>query len=562
MRPLGSIPLGGLALAACVTATPKNPATAPESDPAVAVAVAEPVADAATTETTDAKAPAETPAPVLVLHTSADLDPWRESLDFGRVLFGLPEGSSTKQLRRSAAYRSLIENLGPGAFPKWWLGHPRTHFALVAIVNRLDRRDMRPDTCGETRLLYRLEHRGETDQRRLPASFNVVFAQPDDGHDCADIAKSWFVGGDAHEELDQPGRPLHADRLTGAQLLAVEVNLREDDPDDGETINRLSVQDYNVDKDRFKQVGFEFEPGRLLWKGRGWRRLVNELTSPNMLEALRVGTPQMAGGYYGAWDVTLHAPDRQDPLLLEAMKNAKHTPVDFGPFETAEATAHRIATLGCSGCHQQRSVGGFHLPGDGGPSSLQGGLSAHLVSELPWRRAYVEAVAAGETPDNVRKHPHAGPPGFGESCSTPTSPVDDLSCQPGHRCEPVAHANFGTCLPEDYDGPAPCDSDDDPACEKPSDWFPGGFVAQPCEDGRACAPVPTEADARACGGQADFWACLAEQAQPHLVDACDGQSDCRDGYACTRVPDSAQGACVPAHGVPELRSHGHARVVR
>ncbi len=544
--------------AACVTPGPQAPARVSES-PAPLPTSPSPTPTSATPA---ALAPAHEsrPAPVLVLHTAADLDPWREALAFGDMVFGVPDGS-TKQLRKSAAYRGFVADLQPRAFPKWWLGHPHTHFVLVGIVNRLDRRDMRPGTCGETRLLYRLEHRGEEDRRRLPASLNVIFEQPDDGKGCADVAESWFVDEGAHARLADPGRPLSPERLSTTHLLAVEVNLREDDPDRSGTVNRLSVHAYDRSDGSLSRSDFEFELHGVLWKGRGWQRLAAALTDPEMLEAVRVGTPAMTSHYPAQWDATFSTSTRQGSFLLDVLHNARSTQTDFGPFADAPTASHRMETLTCSGCHRQRSVGGFHLPGDGGPSDLVGGVSAHLLSELPFRRAYVEAVAAGQTPDQSRKHPHAGPPGIGASCSVATSPVDDLTCAPGHDCVSVIDADFGTCLPEDYDGAGPCDRADDPACQPASGWFLGGFVSRPCDDAHPCAPVATPDDVRACGGEADLWTCVAGRAEPRIVDACEDQAGCREGWTCAAAT-SGQGVCLPTDAVAELHTLGHAGVVR
>lgn len=562
-------PIGLLAFvaAACLTAAPTGAQSGAADPPST-------MSDAATDSAAERRASEHDPRvstatkpeaePVLVVSQPEQLEPWRAPLDFGALLFAQPN-ASTKALRSSPAYRSLIASLDEDerrAFPTSWFDHPRTHFELVGIVNRLDRRDMRPGTCGETRLLYRLEHRSENDTRRLPASFSVVFEQADDGNGCRDVARSWFVTGAAHGQLDAPGRPLHADRIGLGNLIAVEVNLRGDNLRTGVTSTHLSVHGYDRDEDRFSRAPFEFELTGLLWKGRGWTRLVDALTNDEMLASVRDGTPSLSMSRYGRpWDVTVQTPSPQGSFLLEALRRNRSAPSNLGPFASAEAASHRMETLTCSGCHRQRSVAGFHLPGEGGPSRLRGGMSAHLLSELPWRRAYVEAVAEGREPDRVRKHPHAGPPGFGESCSTQASPIADLSCQSDHRCVPVVGADFGTCLPESYEGAGPCDAADS-ACLEPSAWFPGGMTARACDDAHACVPVPMRADLEACARAEAPWACAEGRARRLGVDRCDDQADCRDGYVCVTVADAGEGGCVPALGVAELRTRGQLRVGR
>ena len=75
--------------------------------------------------------------------------------------------------------------------PRWWFSSANTTLALVAVVYRVDRRDFGHTACGETRLLYRLGY-SEADGtiQRLPAAFNVVFEQPDDGQGCAELART------------------------------------------------------------------------------------------------------------------------------------------------------------------------------------------------------------------------------------------------------------------------------------------------------------------------------------------------------------------------------------
>jgi len=88
-----------------------------------------------------------------------------------------------------------------------WLASPLARFRLVAVVNRLDRRDFaelrRPGgSCGEVRLIYRLAYaferagaRSKTVRyaSRLPVALNVVYTAPPaawDG-DCSGFARAF-----------------------------------------------------------------------------------------------------------------------------------------------------------------------------------------------------------------------------------------------------------------------------------------------------------------------------------------------------------------------------------
>jgi hypothetical protein len=63
-----------------------------------------------------------------------------------------------------------------------------------------------------------------------------------------------------------------------------------------------------------------------------------------------------------------------------------------------------------------------------------------------------------------------------------------------------------------------------------------------------------------CHGNADPWACAGARAKPVVVDRCDDQAGCRDGYACAHADDG--GVCLPVAAVPELRILGHAARLR
>src|SRR6185503_2632636 len=72
-----------------------------------------------------------------------------------------------------------------------------------------------------------------------------------------------------------------------------------------------------------------------------------------------------------------------------------------------EALLRRLDALTCVGCHQSRSLAGFHVVGaerDGNRvvDALAVALSPHLQEDLPRRRAYLAAVADGKGPDEKR----------------------------------------------------------------------------------------------------------------------------------------------------------------
>src|ERR1700744_2212626 len=82
-----------------------------------------------------------------------------------------------------------------------------SRFVLSGIVNRMDRAYAFPDTCGETRLIYRLiptnvaQASDSLASPRLPMTLNVVLKATGDhaggqGITCAEIARRWLAAGD------------------------------------------------------------------------------------------------------------------------------------------------------------------------------------------------------------------------------------------------------------------------------------------------------------------------------------------------------------------------------
>lgn len=477
---------------------PSGAAEAPIADSVVA----SPVQVTAATErslSTSADVPDATP--VLTITDPAELAALKDVLDFGALFFDRP-GATTKELRQTAGYRSLAASLRfDRGFPMWWVGHPRTRFALVGVVNRIDRRDFRPGTCGETRLIYRLSYRDDGETRLLPMTLNAVFVQPDDGAGCSEVARAWFVpqGEDLVEVLREHGRPLALVSLGRQRLLAIEANIREVEADGGVATNVLLVLDYDAGTDRFAAATLEFQPWSktLLSSALVARWLGEEGT----YDAIVRGIAKLPRQF--DWD-SAEVPvggGVASPFGLMWMRGTLQPKVSLpqgGSLVNKERLTFRLDGMTCSGCHSRRSVAGFHLPGAGG---LADGRSSHLLSELPFRERYLNALARGEAPPSVRPVPNDGPPGFGRHCSHALSPASGLVCDTGYSCVELG-GPFGTCLPEDRDGSA-------------------------CVGGEDCSGT------------------------------CARQSDCRDGWVCI-----AARTCEPAGSVRELRLAGHAKRLR
>lgn len=457
-----------------------QPVAAPQPHPV------ERVPNTSTTKPT----PVTGPKPIVLLTDAADLDPLRERLALGALVFN-SDARTTKGLRASPSYRSFAESLGEG-FRKWWIGHPRTEFELVAVVNRLDRMDMAPQTCGETRVIYRLVHNSnEGVPRRLPLALNVVFTQQDDGASCATVAKSWMR--QHASELTAADGPLSREKISISQMLSIESNARSEDSNILR-IHRLREPETGHRSGRWRDGILEFEP-RAMFKGNGWKTVAKIITEPQMRAAIAQGVPvtrSHTSGYSpwfegnGGWDRVMdHIPED----------------AELSPFQSKSAFLDRVSSLTCSGCHLEgRSVGGFHLPGDGATSQLHGAASAHLLREIPWRQAYVQAVAEGRAPNRNR---------------------------------------------QSVDG---------------TDPIPAVRAGESCESGDTCLPQPTSKDMQRCRFDRDPYACARDKTKATRAQACETQADCPAQYACATIDETT--GCYPALALGELNVAGHEAAVR
>lgn len=146
---------------------------------------------------------------------------------------------------------------------------------------------------------------------------------------------------------------------------------------------------------------------------------------------------------------------------------------------SAQGLQQRLNDVTCTGCHQSRAIGGFHFLGADRKASIaklpQNSIfvpgSAHFYSDLPRRRAVVEAIAARRTPDEGRgfaMRPRVTGRGgkvvfpasydglrrgWGANCATDRkgdASFRDWGCAPGLVCKTLHHseaeAGLGICL--------------------------------------------------------------------------------------------------------------------
>lgn len=545
-------------------------------------------------------------------------------LDFGSALLGT-RARAASELAGHARYRVLSAavaadlaadrrrdaSAGIGMryahrqFDARWLGSEKVRFELIAIVNRLDRRVFAPEHCGEVRLVYRLAYAVPTStgvvDSRLPMTVNVVFYQPNDGKGCTEVARRWLGPKSASEDvgwLTAEASPLA--KLTTFPLKSVELNFQSvrwpstvRPSLGGHAEYVLRVFHPTAEAPFLKPARLEntLDTGRLARDARLRATLAEWLVQAR--PEIDRGTVQVPEVYLAQRAVSV------SPHGLERLANRPYTKTysardfagaSFAGFSTigsADALLRRLDGLSCPGCHQSRSLAGFHLLGedadDKSVDALRVTMSPHFHAEVRRRRAYVAALARGETPDELRPPSERAPheDGVGAHCGLGDPAYASWTCGAGLHCAPTGDEGVGTCLPED--GPSVGDACEygpisrgeahrDGArlaraacqggrvCEASAVGFPNGMCSGSCAElpeGAVCGGIALLTEFNGClAAGRSFERCVLENTRPGALRACSLHEPCRDDYVCARGPGGA-GACMPPYFLFQLRVDGH-----
>ncbi|HEV7600557.1 MAG TPA: hypothetical protein VGO49_09915 [Bradyrhizobium sp.] len=398
-------------------------------------------------------------------------------------------------------------------------------FELVAIVNRMDKAFKVPESCGEIRFIYRLFYEGKLERdhtlvrSRLPMTLNLVLTAraPEDKATCKDIAQKWLQPGPANETSKAA-----ADRLVSvkgplgnlrrSQLLRLEMNVQI------LRASASSVQDFGTRAEYVLAV-FDFDAGkntvvaadhlenqidgRALTANADLRKqLVDWLVNADNLRKVDAGTALLPREFLVKGDAASlafavsvspggEARSINQPLfgaldnsavsrLEQAVNDINASGTPLLRIKSMDALSVAINDLGCTGCHQTRSIAGFHLPGADwrylrkvdqvNAVSVPG--SPHFFADVPRRRAILEAFRDSRQPDfriDFSARPIAPTDatfqdtellgGWGATCYAqpsgaglppPDPSFSEWKCKPELVCsivnETSARSNFGVCI--------------------------------------------------------------------------------------------------------------------
>ncbi len=498
------------------------------------------------------------------------------------------------------------------------------HWELVAVVSRLDR--ARPDAgdCGDTRLIYRLaytaDQAGVRVTSRLPATLAVAIAPAggDGATDCAAVAQRWRAPADAQgaslgQWLVASGGPLGDGALVSARVQRALTNvqlvrwpssvqpdlgghaeyfLRELVPDASGT---LAVSPLAAVPDvarirrnrglRAQLLAWVRDPETLAAADRGAISLPESLRARLSVAVTPRGFSRRANRAYRS----LIDPKQLADLDLTGRERAS----------SAEALLRRLDELTCAGCHQARTIAGFHVMGEDGDDVAMGNalaipVSPHLLGELSRRVSIAEAIAAGTTPDlapPMAERAVSDPGGAGAPCGLGDPGFAAWTCAKGLTCieydAPSDDRAVGRCVAEQASAIGdPCDTGAvapradprrDRVAEKRSrpcqagahcvashQGFPGGIcAADSCgalPEGARCAIIAGSGFDRCLVQGEPFPSCIERTAARIGVASCSENAPCRDDYVCARAPDGGA-ACIPPYFLFQLRVDGHPRSI-
>ncbi len=510
-------------------------------------------------------------------------------------------------------------------FDTGWLRSRYASFDLVGVVQRMDRRDFHGE-CGEVRFVYRLAY-VKADQAvptfsRMPLFFNVVYVDP--SADCKQAIRKWHVDRDLSADAFVQFLRAGALDLGKLRFKQLEVN----------------AQVVRVPSENQTDMGGQAEYFLRVYDLAGGALQLKRLENTPDVPRLRADVGLRAE--LAAWiRANVAAIDQGTALVPEkflAQKVSSFTTFGssrlankpfsqlFEPAElrdaplsgtslvaSPEALLFRLDDMTCNGCHQGRSVAGFHLLGAERGSrihplnALRVHASPHYLADQPRRSSYAYALFEGSP--TRRDRPMSFEPAAGKAATLGTHclPAEAArhfrrgwSCAGDATCTVLARnerapIDLGVCMPRGAgfagqpclagamsDGASPradrlsvhdlgCPSG--LSCLPPEEGTPAGMCVASCAGGLGTMNGPNEICALgggaafdACAASGNFAACVQGAVRPAPRQACDAENPCREDYMCQRLEPlsgsvsttpRSKGFCNPTYFIFQMRLDGH-----
>lgn len=495
-------------------------------------------------------------------------------------------------------------------FDRRFLRSEKARFELAGVVNRPDRAAFQAGSCGETRLIYRLSYAFDAERAsKLPMTLGVELSVPRDGPTCRAAAARWLEPASLRAEeraawLRSAAGPLSAELVrpsrsrvvVNVQLVRWPSTVRPDLGGHAEYLLRafrLGESDVLAPEpleNTLDPRAASSPPQRLALLG--WLE--------QHAERVDAGTPLLPQSWLAtrAISVTPRGLHRlANRPFSAALEGERFAGRDFSRgtwVKSREGLLRRLDQLSCPGCHQARSVAGFHLLGedasDAPPeNALSRAVSPQVVADLPRRLASAKRLLAGDAPTTwapLAEHSRSAG-GYGEPCGLGGDPsFVDWRCAEGLRCSSIEAGPdevVGQCLPPAPEVGDACESGHvtrepnrlrdrvrgvtlqpcgDMLCNRSAVGFPGGMCTASCgAAGASCGSIAILDSFNACLARGEsFLSCIRGNVRPAGLRACDDEHPCRDDYVCARAAKG--GVCLPPYFVFQLRVDGHSSGLR
>ncbi len=490
-----------------------------------------------------------------------------------------------------------------------WLGDARARYDLVGALFRPDRITGESSRAwGELRLVFRLtlapEGRPTT---RMPMTLNVLFAAG------PKTAEQW--------QMLPPSGPARVRAILAiyknAGLDQIEVNLqnlhgpstREDADDHAEYLLRAFdvTRVGATPKKLFNTPRMDLSPAERDELAQWVISHAGEIDhGEHVVPEKFLATRTVS--------VTPRGLARQQNRAFTNALGASAARLDDGavPYDAFKMATSRAALLRrldegtCTGCHQTRSIAGFHLLGTERSAettfnALTLAGSPHLYDDMRFRAAFVDAERNGTRtparPFSFRSEHDEG--AAGAACGV-SSAFARYACAPGLVCRDVDHGELGACArttPRDGDAcqnarvvPAPiaanaaaldpdgdrfhadstdtCAAGENTSCSPNGYGFHGGLCSSSCDalgqrsgdsGSMVCADLPGAGYESECFFTREpIEKCMMRNALRRRVAYCDISHRCRADFACVRVPGlpMGEGACAPPYFLFQARVDG------
>lgn len=609
---------GILACSSGGSETRRTPTAAPSAVPTAVPSVTDPaasrqvLADAGASAARHAYTTVDDPAVVEALASGgASLDAlvspaWLASIEktLGRQI----DAIARKDKNAGVGIRGNSHRL----FNQRWLRDG--HFELIGLTYRSERIPVDTKRCGDVRLVYRLAYRtevsGESVHSRLPMTLLVELkAAERDGTGCATEAARWtsenkLEGAQLAAHLLQGPlqrrlSPAHVSQvLMNAQIVRWPSSVRPDlgghaeysmlafVPESGGTGLQVKQLE-NMPSVREIKKNTQLRDELLEWVGANLAR-IDEGTAilPDRFLATEATSVTPRG-----LSRLANRPFRQ---LFASEEFAGLNLASYSRITSPEALLRRLDDLSCVGCHQSRTIAGFHWLGVDSAGVAPGNAlfvsrSVPLQGDARRRSAQTLALASGGTPSFSRpfaERDDVDAGDIGARCGLGDPGFASWTCAKGLVCDPydspTSDAVIGVCaspasaaLGESCEI-APVSQHSDPhrdrargaaerscetgVCNINRTGFPGGMCTSGCGDlpgDGTCGVIALLTPFNNClARKTPFPKCLAEHVTPAGLRSCDETHPCRDDYVCAKTP-SGEGGCMPPYFLFQLRVDGH-----